>query len=175
MDKETCSSSAAIFKITTLNTPKDSVYFSYSTVMDSGLTGSVAKTGLRVGTSGYTISENLINLTNNKLAAVYTLVPQMYGCPGSPIILTDSVQPVPAVTSSALRQAICDQASTSFKLTTVTIPSGSVNFNFTASATGSIIGFTSNISGLSNGDSISDVLYNLGNKPDSVTYKITPS
>jgi hypothetical protein len=174
-NKETCSSTLTSLSLGTVNTPKDSVYFSYTAVLPGGLTGSVPHSGLRVGTSGYTISENLVNSSITKLAAVYTLTPNMFGCIGSPITLIDSVQPVPNVASSTLRQEICDKASTNFTLTTTIIPPSSISFSYNATATGSITGFASKNSGLSNNDIIADALYNLGNKPDSVTYKITPS
>ncbi len=175
-NKETCSGSLTSLDIRTINTPQDSVYFSYSAILNGSLAGSVAHSNVRVGSSGYTIAENLVNFANSKLRAVYNATPKMYGCIGASITLIDSVQPVPQVSSSTLRQEICDNSSTNFTLTTSTIPASCVTFGYTASATGGkLTGFANFSNGLLNNSTITNTVFNLGSKPDSVTYIITPS
>ncbi len=175
-NKETCSGALTSLVINTINTPADSVYLSYSAVLAGGLSGSVSKANQRVG-NGYTISESLVNVSNNKLRAVYTVIPTMYGCAGSSITnLIDSVQPVPKVSSSTLRQSICDKGTTNFTLSTLTFPNGTIHYNWTATGTGGkLTGFTANNSNIPFNAIVNETIYNLGSKPDSVKYIITPA
>ena len=96
-------------------------------------------------------------------------------CDGSPRIFTISVNPVPKVVPSGTEQIICDNGTTNIILgSPSTFTSGVVTFNYTATATGGVTGYTASATGLPNNHVITDVLVNPTDAPQTVIYTITP-
>ncbi len=133
------------------------------------ITGGV--TGASAG-SGATINQTLTNPSNATAGTVqYIVTPTSTtgSCPGVPYTITVTVDPQPTVTNSTLTQTICSGASTTAVPLTSTV--AGTTFNWTASATAGVSGFTPSGTGPIPVETISTT----GTTQGTVTYVITPT
>src|SRR5262249_4219334 len=80
------------------------------TVVQSGVSGATAS-------SGSSIAQTLTATGTTAGTATYTVTPTANGCPGTPITVTITVNPLPAATATPASQTICSGATTSIALT----------------------------------------------------------
>ncbi|MCF6130178.1 T9SS type B sorting domain-containing protein [Flavobacterium sp. AS60] len=122
-------------------------------------------TGASSGT-GNTIAQVLTATSNNVGQAVYSVVPLVGGCPGTPLIVTVQVNPIPVATANAATTSICSASTTDIALTSTV---AGTTFSWTVIQTG-IFG-----SSPGTGDTIAQTLTTVGNVQGTVDYTITPS
>ncbi len=129
--------------------------FAWTVVQNGGVTGGT-------NNSGTTIAETLTT-GSTQGTAVYTVTPTANSCPGNPITVTITVDPIPVITATPLNQTICAGAVVPIVLTSSV--SGSV-FSWTVVETA--------VSGGSNstGTSISDALLATGGGIGTAVYTI---
>jgi gliding motility-associated-like protein len=129
------------------------------TVAQSGVTGASAG-------SGTSIVQALSTTGTSSGTATYTITPSAGGCPGTPITVVITVNPIPNVTATPSSQTICSGTNTAINLTSTTV---GANFNWTVSQSG--------VSGAAagSGSSISQTLTATGSSAGTVTYTITPN
>ncbi len=117
------------------------------------------------------INDIVSNSGNTTGTVTYTIIPTGPGplfCQGPSVNFIVSVDPTPAINNPTLTQDICSNGTTSFSPT-----SNVANSTFAWTAVGS----SGNVTGFSagNGNSISQIITNSGNVPETVTYSITPT
>jgi gliding motility-associated-like protein len=151
------------------------ITFNYTVVATGGVTGfTTPVSGLP---NDHVIADVLHNPTDLPQTVTYTVVPISPECSAAdPIkIIVVTVNPTPQVIPSTLTQTICNDGTTNVTLGSQSIfTSGVITFNFTATATGSVTGFTALATGLPKDYLISDVLHNPSDAPQTVTYTIIP-
>lgn len=167
-----CSGASTNFTVPTLTTPSDSVSFSYLITTTGSLSGYTSPVLNKK--AGSSISVPITNSSNAPQTAYFNMIPVVYGCTGDTTTVTVTVEPVPVVVASTTEQTICDKGSADILLTTPTLPTASIGFSYTASATGAVTGFSSPRTGMVNGDKISDNLFNLTDAQQTITYKVVP-
>jgi gliding motility-associated-like protein len=121
-------------------------------------------TGASAG-SGNTINQILTTVGNRTGEAVYSVVPSLNGCQGTPILVTITVNPIPVATANPSLATICSGTATSIALTSNV---AGATFSWAAIQSG-VIGATSGI-----GNTIAQTLSTAGIVPGSVTYTISP-
>jgi gliding motility-associated-like protein len=121
-------------------------------------------TGASAG-SGNTINQILTTVGNRIGEAVYSVVPSLNGCQGTPILVTITVNPIPVATANPSLATICSGTATSIALTSNV---AGATFSWAAIQSG-VIGATSGI-----GNTIAQTLSTAGIVPGSVTYTISP-
>ncbi|MCW3086386.1 MAG: hypothetical protein JWP12_3752 [Bacteroidetes bacterium] len=128
------------------------------TVVQTGVSGATAG-------SGTNIAQTLSATGSTTGTAVYTITPTAGGCPGTPVTVTITVNPVPTVTATPSTQTICSGSATSIALTSNV---ASATFSWTVSQSG--------VSGASagGGTSVAQTLSTTGTVPGTATYTITP-
>ncbi|MES2285611.1 MAG: PKD-like domain-containing protein [Bacteroidota bacterium] len=128
------------------------------TVVQAGASGASAG-------AGATIAQTLTADGTKAGTAIYTITPTSGGCPGLPIKVIITVNPIPVAASCPSAQTICSGETTSVALTA---DAGGTTFSWTVSQTG--------VSGASagSGSTIAQVLTATGTVAGSVTYTITP-
>ncbi len=151
------------------------ITFNYTVVATGGVTGfTTPTTGLP---NNFTLSDFLHNPTDDPQTVTYTIEPvSPIGCPAGPtktVVIT--VEPTPSVTPGPLTQTICNDGTANILLTSPsTFTNGVITFNYTVTATGGVTGFTTPMFNLPNNYTISDVLHNPSDAPQTVTYVIVP-
>lgn len=136
-------------------------------VNQSGVTG--ASAGSFPFGSGGTIAQTLTTTGTAPGTATYTITPTTASCPGTPIVVTVTVNPIPAVLNNPPFKTICSGENTNIALSSDVT---GATFNYTASVTsGTITGFTASANGVT---SINQVLTNTGAAAGVVRYVITP-
>ncbi len=136
--------------------------FNWTVNAPSGISGAVDG-------SGNQINQNLTTTLNNIDSVIYTITPTASNCPGTSIIATVVVNPIPVVNVTPLQQTICS-GDTALPITFFSNVSGTT-FSWTASAPSSITGYQS--SGTGNIPSMK--LNNTSNNTGTVIYTVTPS
>jgi gliding motility-associated-like protein len=115
--------------------------------------------------SGNIIAQALTATSNNVGEAVYAVTPIVGGCPGLPLTVTVSVNPIPVATANAAVTTICSSGATNIALTSTV---AGTTFSWTVIQTG-IFGSSSG-----SGNTIVQTLTTVGSSQGSVTYTITP-
>ncbi len=157
------------------------VSFKYTAVASGNagdITGFTASDGGLA--NGYTISQQLINHTDEPQTVSYTITPVSgVVCndgPSRTVVVT--VNPTPRIFPVPLNSTQCDSTYTDIELQSPSIfTDGAVSFKYTAVASGNagdITGFTATDGGLANGYTISQQLINHTDEPQTVSYTITP-
>jgi gliding motility-associated-like protein len=129
------------------------------TVVQSGVTG--ATNG-----SGASVAQTLTATGTTAGTATYTITPAANGCPGTPINVVITVNPIPVVTATPTSQTICSGAAPSIALT--------------SNVTGTTFSWTvvqSGVTGATNGSgaSIAQTLSATGTTAGTATYTVTPT
>ncbi len=146
-----------------------------------GVTG--FSTSLNGLPDGFVIADAISNNTSSFQRVTYLVTPRAtgakagLGCVGASIMIEVFVEPEPTVSATPMAETICDDGTTNITLNASSVPTGSVTFNFAATATGlpgDVSGFTTSAMGLTNGAVISDMISNNTVDPQTVTYTITP-
>lgn len=129
------------------------------TVAQSGVSGAVAG-------SGSSIVQTINTTGTSAGTATYTITPSAGGCPGTPVNVVVTVNPIPNVTATPSSQTICSGTNTGISLSSTTV---GTTFNWTVSQSG--------VSGASagSGSSITQNLTATGASAGTATYTITPS
>ena len=151
------------------------VTFKFTATATGGVTGfTPGATGLP---NGYTITDLLINPTDAPQTVTYVVTPvSPTGCNDGPSrTITVTVNPTPRIFPVYPNTIQCDSTTTAILLQSPsTFTTGVVTFKFTATATGGVTGFTPGATGLPNGYTITDLLINPTDAPQTVTYVVTP-
>jgi subtilisin-like proprotein convertase family protein len=146
----------------TLNSSISGTTFSWTAVSSDPLISGFSNGG------GTSINQTLVNATANVGTVTYTITPLANGCPGLPVEVVVTVNPVSNVSALNNLPEICSGATTSIDLSS-TIP-GTI-FNWVAVASSPLLTGFSNGSG----SSIAQTLTSTSTTSESVTYTITPS
>ncbi len=151
------------------------VTFKYTATATGGVTGfTPGATGLP---NNHVIADKLINPTDAPQTVTYMVVPvSPTGCSDGPSVnIVVTVNPTPRIHPAPVNTIQCDNTATGIRLQSPsTFTSGVVTFNFTATATGGVTGFTPTATGLPNDHVITDVLVNPTDAPQTVTYRVVP-
>ncbi|WP_264537901.1 T9SS type A sorting domain-containing protein [Flavobacterium sp. N1736] len=127
--------------------------FAWTVATASGsVTGATASSGTSINQA----------LTGNG-TVIYTVTPTLNSCPGTPITVAITVNPLPVATATPSSQTICSGSATNIALTST--PTGAT-FAWTATSTGTASGASA-----SSGTSIAQTLTGSG----TVTYTVTPT
>ncbi|MCE5348270.1 MAG: gliding motility-associated C-terminal domain-containing protein [Bacteroidales bacterium] len=130
------------------------------------------------GTTSDKISGIFSNTTNNPITVTFTIIPTGPGttyCVGNSITATVTVNPIAQVFTIPAAITQCDSTTTNIQLTSPsTFTSGFISFKYTVTASGSVTGFTSSVSDLSNNHYITDKLVNQTDYYQTVTYRVVP-
>ncbi|MHA7131283.1 PKD-like domain-containing protein [Algoriphagus namhaensis] len=167
---------------TVTNTDLDQTICSGGSTSEVIFTSGVAGTAFdwtataTAGVSGFTASgsgpipiETIFTTGSTQGTVTYEITPSANGCTGPSINYTVFVDPQPTVTNSSLTQEVCSGGSTTEVILTSDV-SGTI-FNWSATATSGVSGFTASGSGPIPMQTITTT----GSSPGTVTYKITPS
>lgn len=117
--------------------------------------------------SNDSIEQVLTNTADTVGFAVYTITPNINGCPGIPIIDSIYVNPTPVVTSTVTAQTICSDSTTSIPLQS---PVAGTTFNWTVSES---VAMGASAGG--GNDSILQTLTNPTTTAQTATYTIIPT
>jgi len=134
--------------------------FSWTATNGAGISGAVAG-------SGSSIIQSLTNSGTTTGTATYTITPSASGCPGAPITVTITVNPVPNVTATPSGQSICSGSTTGIALSSTV---AGTTFAWGAPVQTGATGGTSG-----SGSSIAQVLTASGTTTGTVTYNVTPT
>ena len=118
--------------------------------------------------SGSFISQTLINTTAIPASVTYTVTPVANGCPGLPLPVVVTVNPVPNATATPAAQTICSTGTTNINLSS-SIPSSTFTWTVAVSPAGSVTGALGGA-----GNAIVQTLTNGTPDPAQVTYTVTP-
>ncbi|SFA93011.1 PKD-like domain-containing protein, partial [Algoriphagus aquimarinus] len=167
---------------TVTNTPLTQTICSGASTTEVPLTSDVAGTTFNwtatatTGVSGFTASgsgpipvEKITTTATSQGTVTYVITPIASGCPGPPTNYTVLVDPIPTVTNTLLTQTICSGGNTTEVLPTSDV--AGTTFNWTATATTGVSGFTASGSGPIPVEAISTS----ENTQGMVTYVITPT
>lgn len=116
--------------------------------------------------SGTLIAQALSTTTTSAGTAVYTITPTGGSCPGTPIVASVTVNPIPSATATPASSSLCSGGATNIALTS---NMGGTTYSWVVSqsgATGASAG---------TGAAITHTLTATGSTPGTVTYTITPS
>jgi gliding motility-associated-like protein len=151
------------------------ITFNYTVVAMGGVTGfTTPVTGLP---NNYVIADVLHNPTDAPQTVTYKIVPiSPMGCTSDPIkIVNIIVNPTPRIFPVPSNSTQCDSLTTNIRLQSPSIfTSGLITFKYTVTTTGSISGYSSPVSGLSNNQVIGDKLINNTDHFQIVTYQVVP-
>ncbi|MFZ2205562.1 MAG: PKD-like domain-containing protein [Minisyncoccia bacterium] len=144
-----------------------STSISFGTSFNTGLTWTVSQSGVSGATSGFgSILSQTLTTTGTAIGtATYTVTPTANGCPGDPISVVVTVNPIPVVTATPSSQTICSGNSTGIALTS---PVTGTTFSWTVTQTG-VSGASANT-----GSTIAQTLTLTGTSAGTVIYTITP-
>ncbi|MBO3118030.1 PKD domain-containing protein [Winogradskyella sp. DF17] len=76
--------------------------FTWTSNSPAGLTGYIPS-----GTSDTIPSQNIINTTNGIVTLIYSVVPELNGCEGTPVDFEIDVEPAPFITQQPISDAVC--------------------------------------------------------------------
>ncbi|QLH31310.1 MAG: hypothetical protein HWD62_01650 [Cyclobacteriaceae bacterium] len=154
-----CSGSNTNIALSTTNGVAGATYS--WTVVQSGVSGATSDTGT-------TINQTLTATGSVAGTATYTITPTAGGCPGTPITVIVTVNPLPDVVASPNAETICSGGTTNIALSTT---------NGVAGATYSWTVVQSNVSGATAGfgTSINQTLTATTSSSGTATYTITPA
>jgi gliding motility-associated-like protein len=148
--------------------------FAWNFTTPAGITTTLPTTGVTYDK----ISGTFNNSTNAPITVTIRIVPTGPGttyCVGEPIFVTVTVNPTPRVFALPASSIQCDSTTTSIRLTSPsTFTTGSISFRYTVTTTGSVSGFSTPVTGLSNEHYITDNLVNHTDSYQTVTYRIVP-
>ncbi len=151
------------------------VTFKYTATATGGVTGyTPTATGLP---NDHVITDVLINPTDDPQTVTYTITPMSpVGCHDGPSVnVTVTVNPTPRIFPVPGASIQCDSTTTNITLQSPSrFTSGVITFNYTATATGGVTGYTANATGLPNNHIITDKLINPTDAPQTVTYRVVP-
>ncbi len=151
------------------------VTFKYTATATGGVTGyTPTATGLP---NDHVITDVLINPTDDPQTVTYTITPlSPVGCHDGPSVnVTVTVNPTPRIFPVPGASIQCDSTTTNITLQSPSrFTSGVITFNYTATATGGVTGYTANATGLPNNHIITDKLINPTDAPQTVTYRVVP-
>jgi gliding motility-associated-like protein len=119
------------------------------------------------------------NSTDSPVVATITVTPHFEDgsliCDGDPITFTITVNPTPQVVPVAAETTLCNEGTTSIRLTSPSsFSNGDIRFRYEAVSTGGVTGFDSSEEDLEEDFVIEDELYNPTDEPQTVTYTIYP-
>ncbi|MFC3878915.1 PKD-like domain-containing protein [Algoriphagus namhaensis] len=167
---------------TVTNTDLDQTICSGGSTSEVIFTSGVAGTAFdwtataTAGVSGFTASgsgpipiETISTTGTTQGSVTYEIIPSANGCTGPSINYTVFVDPLPTVTNSSLTQEVCSGGSTTEVILTSDV--SGTTFDWTATATAGVSGFTASGSGPIPVQTISTT----ESSPGTVTYEITPS
>jgi gliding motility-associated-like protein len=117
--------------------------------------------------SGASISQILTNSGTAQGTATYTVTPSASGCPGNPITVTITVNPVPGVTATPPGQSICSGNTTAISLSSSV---AGATFSWAAPTQSGASGGAAG-----SGASIAQTLTATGASAGTVTYNIIPT
>lgn len=129
------------------------------TVVQTGVSGASAG-------SGSSIAQALSTTGTVPGTAVYTVTPTAGGCPGNPVTITITVNPIPVLTATPTTQTLCSGSVTGIALTSNV---SGTTFSWTLTQTG--------VSGgaAGSGSSISQTLVATGASAGTAVYTVTPT
>ena len=134
--------------------------FAWTVTSQSGASGSSAG-------SGTSIAQTLSATGTTPGSVIYSVIPTANACPGTPISVTITVNPIPVATATPSSQIICSGTAT--------------NIALSANVTGTTFAWTvtsqTGASGASagNGTSIAQTLSATGSTPGTVVYSVIPT
>jgi gliding motility-associated-like protein len=176
-----CTGPAMVVTITVMPTPVATATPVVQTICSGGTTAIVLTSDLALPTfnwnviqtgvtgasagSGSTINQVLSAIGNSVGEAVYSITPIVSGCPGTPITVSITVNPIPVITASPSTATICSGETTNISLSSTL---AGTTYNWSVIQTG-VLGALPG-----SGSSISQVLTTVGILPGSVQYTITP-
>ncbi len=137
--------------------------FSWSRQTTAGISNAAVS-----GQTSNKITETLVNTTSAPTAAIYTIIPEANGCPGTHFQYEVTVNPTPTVTSAA-SAAICNQT-----LQNYTITSDVIGATFSWSRA-TVAGISNAAVSNQTSNSINETLVNTTSAPIVVTYTIIPA
>ncbi len=142
------------------------------TVASTNVGGATNGSGISTSSSPftYTLSQNLSATTTAVGTATYTISPSANGCTGTPINVTATVNPIPALSATGNNQIICSGQTTPINLSSSI--SGST-YSWTASQT-NVSGASSTVAYTSS-TSINQQIFATGTSQGVVAYGITAS
>ncbi len=177
-----CSDDITNITITSPTNPSSGVITFDFTAVASGGAGDV--TGFTASgndvADGFVLADQIQNNTSEPQTVTYTFTPKAddasggAGCTGTPLDVVVTVNPVPDVVSTTLAQSICDGGATDFTLTTNTTPTANVTFDYVVTAPPEITGYTTPVTGLTDGTTVNTTLGTSSSVPETATYTITP-
>ena len=132
-------------------------------------TNSNTAIGLGAGGNGDVPTFTATNTGSTSISATISVIATLNGCTGIASTYTITVDPTPTVTNSPLSQTICNDGNTS--LVTLTSNVSGATFDWTASATAGITGFTASGTATIPVQTIN----NSGTTAGTVIYTITPT
>ena len=124
--------------------------------------------GANSGT-GNTISDVLTTTSNNIGEAVYAVSPIVGGCPGTSVLVTVRVNPIPVATANATATTICSSSTIINANITLNSTVAGTTFSWTVIQSGIFGAFSDT------GNSIAQALSTVSNNPGFVRYTITPT
>ena len=132
-------------------------------------TNSNTAIGLSAGGNGDVPTFTATNTGSTSISATISVTATLNGCTGIASTYTITVDPTPLVSNTPLSQTICNDGNTS--LVTLTSNVSGATFNWTATATAGITGFTASGTATIPVQTIN----NSGTTAGTVTYTITPT
>jgi gliding motility-associated-like protein len=151
------------------------ITFNYTVTATGGVTGFATPViGLP---NNYVISDVLHNPTDAPQTVTYKIVPiSPMGCTSDPIkIVNITVNPTPRIFPVPSNTIQCDSITTNILLQSPSLfTSGFITFKYTVTITGSVTGFSTPMTGLTNNQIIADKLINETDHFQNVTYRIVP-
>lgn len=157
--------------------------FAWSRTEPQYIVTNMPPTGVATGDQ---INGIFTNTSDSVVTVIFTVIPTGPGttnCVGDPILVAVNVNPTPKVIPVLAYSAQCDMTATSIKLRSPSrFTSGFITFDYSHSekdrflvpSPGSITGFTTSTSNLPEDHVIADVLTNLTDGYQFVTYLVTP-
>ena len=172
-----CTGDATSILLTTITTSTNGVEFNYtSTASDASIGGNGAGTL----TPGQSITETLTNSDDTYGYVAYTITPWTLDalggqkCSGTPIEDTVWVEPTAMVSVSPKNDTICDGDNVSITLTSPTVPTRQVRFNYTTEAPPGVTVTPGTGNGLAPGTPITDAISNSTDAAQLVLFIVTP-
>ena len=172
-----CTGDVTSILLTTITTSTNGVEFNYtSTASDASIGGN----GSGTLTPGQSITETLTNSDDTYGYVAYTITPWTLDalggqkCSGTAIEDTVWVEPTAMVSVSPKNDTICDGDNVSITLTSPTVPTRQVRFNYTTEAPPGVTVTPGTGNGLAPGTPITDAISNSTDAAQLVLFIVTP-
>ncbi|MEI6574644.1 MAG: PKD-like domain-containing protein [Bacteroidota bacterium] len=120
--------------------------------------------------AGNSLNQTLFNVSNIPATVTYTITPIANTCPGAPIAVPVTINPIPTVAVDPTAQVICSNSTTSINITNPNNVSGTTFAWLANLLSGTASGFSNG-----GGTSITQTIQNPSNTPAIVEYIVTPS